>query len=132
MEANLGKFGLYVLSVLLLSAIGILIYDTMGFNKFHMTEVSIFCDNAVENVGVTNTRSLEELKLYVNNRPKFDDLQDFKKANFFNDTTHVADCTQGQLFSKRWNGARSVKVSTDDGYYVVTVLTEHITLFEEP
>ncbi len=131
MDFNLRKFALYVVSLLALSAIGLLVYDYFEMHRFHSSKVKVFCDPAYENVGITNTRSLEVLKYYVNERDKYKATEPFKIENFAKDTIHVARCSEGMLFSKRYNGARGVKVMVDGEEVVVTVLTENITFLEE-
>ena len=131
MEFNSRKFALYIISVLAVSAAGILIYDGFGLSKHHTSEVIIFCDDIHENIGVTNTRSLDMLKDYSHDRAKFEGNDAFKIRNFYADTIHIAKCTEATLFSKRYNGARSVKVELNGETEVVTVLTENITFLEE-
>lgn len=130
MEISFRKFILYVLSVLVLSGLGILAYDYFGFSEHHTSRVKIFCDEAYENVGVSNTRSLDLLKDYSHDKAKFDSMDDFKKKNFFTDTIHVERCSEGVLFSKRFNGARGVKVMINGEEQVITVLTENITFLD--
>ena len=131
MEFLSGKFVLYIISLAVLSGLGLLVYDILGLGKYHHTDVKIFCDESVENVGVKNVRSIELLKSYTHNKSKFENLAPYKIENFFNDTIHVDNCTEGKLFSKRFTGARSVKYMQDGEEQIVTVLTENITFLEE-
>lgn len=130
MDINFRKFLLYVLSVLVLSGGGFLIYEYFELHRQHTREVKIFCDTAYENVGVTNTRSLDLLKDYSHNKTTFDSQDAFKIENFYEDTIHVARCTNGILFSKRFDGARGVKVMINGEERVITVLTENITFLD--
>ena len=131
MDFNIRKFASYVISVLALSGIGLVIYDMFELKEFHTEKVKIFCDLNYENVGITNTRSLSILKYYVNNRSKYEESEPFKIENFIKDTIHLDRCIPAELFSKRYNGARSVKVMLDGEEKVITVLTENITFTEE-
>lgn len=131
MDVNFRKFFLYVLSVLVLSGAGFLIYEYFEMHRQHTREVKIFCDPAYENVGVTKTRSLDMLKDYSHDKAKFDAKDAFKVENFYKDTIHVARCTEGILFSKRFDGARGVKVMINGEERVITVLTENITFLDE-
>ncbi len=131
MDINFRKFAWYVLSVLALSGTGVLIYEYFELHRHHTREVKIFCDSAYENVGVTNTRSLDLLKDYSHDKAKFDAEEAFKIENFYKDTIHVARCSEGVLFSKRYNGARGVKVMINGEEQVITVLTENITFLDE-
>ncbi len=130
MDINLRKFVLYVLSVLALSGAGFLIYEYFELHRHHTRQVKIFCDTAYENVGVTNTRSLDLLKDYSHNKVKFEEEDAFKIENFYADTIHIARCSEGTLFSKRYNGARGVKVMINGEEQVITVLTENITFLD--
>lgn len=125
------KFFLYVISIVAISGAGILIYEIFNLSKHHTSEVKIFCDDAYENVGVTNTRSLDLLKDYSHDKAKFDAEDDFKRENFFADTIHIERCAEGVLFSKRYNGARGIKVMIDGEEQIITVLTENITFLDE-
>lgn len=130
MDFNFRKFAWYVVSILALSGTGILIYEYFELHRHHTSEVKIFCDDIYENVGVTNTRSVDLLKDYTLDKSKFYEEDDFKIENFYKDTIHVAKCTDAVLFSKRYNGARSVKVMINGEEQVVTVLTENITFLD--
>ncbi len=130
MNFDFRKFAWYAISVLVLSGSGVLIYEYFDLHLHHTREVKIFCDAAYENVGVTNTRSLDLLKDYSHDKAKFDAEDAFKIENFYKDTIHVARCTSGILFSKRYDGARGVKVMIDGEEFVITVLTENITFLD--
>jgi hypothetical protein len=102
----------------------------LGFSKHHTSKVKIFCGDQ-ENVGVTNTRSLNMLKYYINAPSKFEEVDEFKRRNFYEDTIHIAKCSDAVLFSKRYNGARSVKVMIEEEEQVITILTDHITIVDD-
>ena len=125
------KYVLYVSLVVFLSITGYLIYDWLDIHRFHNIKVSIFCNEDYENVGIKDTRSLTALKRYIHEPKRFEELEEYKIENFFKDTIHVANCTEAILFSKRYFGARTVKVELADGEETLTVLTEHIRLDQE-
>ncbi|MEP1097011.1 MAG: hypothetical protein ABJG78_17970 [Cyclobacteriaceae bacterium] len=131
MDFNARKFAWYVASLLLLSGAGFLIYEYFDMHKHHTSEVKVFCDDVHENIGVTNTRSVDMLKDYSHNRVKFDSRDAFKIENFYADTLHIPRCSDGILFSKRYNGARGIKVMIDGEERIITVLTENLTFLEE-
>lgn len=130
MSSN-SKFPLYIAFVVIISILGYFIYNAFGFNKFHTQNVKLFCNEWVENIGVTNTRSVEALKNYVADKERFNQMDSFKIKNFFADTARVPGCSDAVLFSKRYNGARSVKVKMLNSEEVITVLSEHVEIIEE-
>jgi len=131
MNFNTRRFAGYVASLLLLSAASFFVYEFFDMQKHHTSEVKLFCDDVHENVGVTNTRSVDMLKDYSHNRVKFDSRNAFKVENFYSDTLHIPRCSEGVLFSKRYNGARSIKVMINGEERTITVLTENITFLDE-
>jgi len=131
MNDKLKKFLLYVSAVVVFSGLCLAIYDILNLKLFHMERVRIFCDESIENVGIEDTRSLEALKAYIGDKERFENLSKYEIDNFFDDTVHITNCTEGLLFSKRYNGARSVVLELPDQELVLTVLTAHLTFEEE-
>ncbi|MEP5610907.1 MAG: hypothetical protein ABJP45_01595 [Cyclobacteriaceae bacterium] len=127
MDFNGRKFAWYIISILLISGVSFFVYEFFDMHEHHTSEVKLFCDDIHENVGVTNTRSVDMLKDYSHDKVKFDSMDEFKIENFYSDTLHIPRCSDGVLFSKRFNGARGIKVMIDGEEQVITVLTENIT-----
>lgn len=130
MSTKAKKFLLYITAVIVFSLMGFAIYDVLQLHLFHMEKVSVFCDKDTENVGIKDTRSLGALKAYVADPGKFESMGEFERNNFFADTLHLPECSKGMLFSKRYNGARSVMVEFNDEDLVLTVLTNQIRFDE--
>lgn len=124
------KFAWYLVSLVLLSGASFFVYEYFDMHKHHTSEVKVFCDDIHENVGVTNTRSTDMLKDYSHDKAKFEAQDNFKIENFYADTLHIPRCSDGILFSKRFSGARSVKVMVDGEEQTITVLTENLTYLD--
>ena len=89
-------------------AIPLAIYSYFNLFTLHTQEVQVYCEAEYEHLGVSNTRQIENLKLYLYNPEKFSELRESQQKEFYKDTVRLSECQLGYMFSEEVKGARKV------------------------